>query len=181
MGHNNSRRHALGQHFLKDKTVLANIETAVRDEIDKLSVEKFTLLEVGPGKLALTKHLSAVAQDYSSKFILVEHDRQLEKLITNGLQESDITAELNFFDAASDKMSDLIRAQSAPIFLASNLPYSASSQILAQLCLARQQVLGAVVMVQKELAQRMAAPAGHASRGAFSVFIQSYSQIETLF
>jgi 16S rRNA (adenine1518-N6/adenine1519-N6)-dimethyltransferase len=179
-----TRRHALGQNFLHHKPTIEKIANLVASEMKEASAAGKTsraLLEVGPGKLALTQALAPIASQNEIPLILVERDRYLEEEIRAGAGES----ELHFMDAATEKFTDLIDAlvakQSAPIFFASNLPYSASSQILANLCHRANQISGAVVMVQKEMALRMVAKPGGGDRGSLSLLIQSYFDAEMAF
>ena len=173
-----TRRHALGQNFLHHKPTIEKITTTVKKRILESSSKPKVLLEVGPGKLALTKPLEAIADELKLDLVLVERDRYLEDTIKDGAPN----AELHFMDAATKLFPDLIdrlsEANRTPLFFASNLPYSASSQILANLCHRSRLVSGAVVMVQKELAQRMAAKAGDSARGALSLLIQTYFTVE---
>lgn len=175
-----TRRHALGQNFLHHKPTIEKIAKLVESELAASSRKAKSLLEVGPGKLALTKMIEPVAQAAGLPMILVERDKYLEDDIRGGS-----SAELHFMDAATEKFAELLDALAAegkaPIFFASNLPYSASSQILARLCHRSHLLAGAVVMVQKELAQRMAAPEGNSERGALSLLIQSYFKVRFAF
>lgn len=172
-----TRRHALGQNFLHHKPTIEKIASTVAAAMDASTREAKTLLEVGPGKLALTNALAPLAQKRGIPLVLAERDRYLEDEIREGAKN----AELHFMDAATDRLPQLIdelrAAHRTPIFFASNLPYSASSQILANLCHRTADLSGAVVMVQKELAGRMAAKAGSSDRGAFSLLIQSYFEV----
>lgn len=180
-----TRRQALGQHFLRSKTTIEKILARVEDEIRDGTIAPRAILEIGPGKLAITKELSALAKKLSLPLFLVERDRQLEETIHEGLSGGAASTELHFMDAATEKLPALLTELESrgltPVFVASNLPYSASSQILANLCHELRRVTGCVVMVQKELAQRMAAPPGGSDRGALSLLIQSYFEVVRAF
>src|SRR5581483_446098 len=127
-----TRRHALGQNFLHHQPTILKISTLIEAELTKAATK--TLLEIGPGKLALTKELQVISQNRSLPLILVERDRYLESEIHEGAPK----AETHFMDAATEKLPLLIQelenSNKTPVFIASNLPYSASSQILARLC-----------------------------------------------
>ena len=179
-----TRRHALGQNFLHHKPTIEKIAALVSTEMGyaaQINRAPKSLLEVGPGRLALTLPLLDVAKKHKTPLILVERDRYLEDEIRTGAPE----AELHFMDAAAEKFPALIDELNAkaktPVFFASNLPYSASSQILANLCHRSKQLSGAVVMVQKELAERMKARAGARDRGSLSLLIQSYFEVAAAF
>ena len=180
-----TRRQALGQHFLRDKSVIEKILSQVAIAAEK--VKPTAIVEVGPGDLALTKGLTGIASRLGCPLFLIERDRRLADIIQMGIKENGIGTppEIHFFDAAQDEfLSFFATLQSRGldrVLFASNLPYSASSQILANLCQVATQVLAAVVMVQKELADRMIAPAGGHDRGSFSLLMQSYFQLSQCF
>jgi 16S rRNA (adenine1518-N6/adenine1519-N6)-dimethyltransferase len=172
-----TRQQILGQNFLHHKPTIEKILSAAESVLT--STLPKTLVEVGPGKRAITEGLEALCEKYKLSLALVERDLRLKE----GLEEninSTITS-LHFMDAAKDEFGVLMQNQTAPILFVSNLPYSASSQILAQLCRNVEQLSGAVVMVQKELADRMKAPANTKDRGSFSLMIQSYFSVKVLF
>lgn len=174
-----TRQQVLGQNFLHHKPTIEKIVDLIETELSRSPSR--ALLEIGPGKLALTHGLTEVAQKRSLPLILVERDRYLEETIRQGAPH----AHIHFMDAATEKFSNLLselgQSNQTPVFVASNLPYSASSQILAQLCRRSTLVSGAVVMVQKEMARRMAAAAATPDRGAFSLLIQSYFDVKLAF
>lgn len=179
-----SRRHILGQNFLHHKPTIEKIASLVDARIDTAAQEgrpSRLLLEIGPGKLALTNALARVASERKLPMALVERDRFLEDEIRQGMPDADF----RLMDAASDALpeylDELAAANKTPIFVASNLPYSASSQILANLCHKSHLLSGLVVMVQKELAERMVAEPGTGDRGAFSLLIQSYFELTWAF
>jgi len=179
-----SRQQVLGQNFLKHTPTIEKIITSVRHRLEqdrKRGIAPKAILEVGPGALALTKTLAKIAADEKLDFVIVERDRFLEEGIRTGLPQ----AEVHFFDAATEKLAELfdqLRSRgSTPILFVSNLPYSAASQILAAVCKRIELLSSAVVMVQKEMAQRIIAPEKSEHRGSFSLFMQSYFAPKILF
>ncbi|MBI2606935.1 MAG: hypothetical protein HYW49_12750 [Deltaproteobacteria bacterium] len=171
-----TRRQVLGQNFLRHRPTIEKITQLVDAELSHAVHRPKALLEIGPGGLALTKPLQELASARGLPLVLVERDPRLEDPIRAGATD----AEIHFMDAATEKLGalflDLQARGHAPLFVASNLPYSAGSRILANLChlSGMGMVSGAVVMVQKEVAERMAAPAASRDRGAFSLLIQCY-------
>lgn len=181
-----TRRQVLGQNFLHHRPTIEKIARLVDIEIARATPTggaesgairaTKAVLEIGPGGLALTRPLQRLAGILGLPLVLVERDPYLEDAIRDGAKD----AEIHFMDAAGEKLGalflDLKARACAPIFAVSNLPYSSGTPILANLChLSGMGLLsGAVVMVQKEVALRMAAPAGSRDRGAFSLLIQSY-------
>jgi 16S rRNA (adenine1518-N6/adenine1519-N6)-dimethyltransferase len=176
-----SRRHALGQHFLKDQTVVDRILKMSEKRLDASGAR--SMVEVGPGRMAITYGLAEMASSKGVPLHLVERDRKLEPVLKEGLQG--LEADLRFFDAATETMKELINELAAsgkgPVLFVSNLPYSASSQILARLCEVREHLGGAVVMMQKELAGRLLARPGDRGCGSFSWLMQSYFKNEGSF
>jgi 16S rRNA (adenine1518-N6/adenine1519-N6)-dimethyltransferase len=174
-----TRRQAFGQHFLKDQKVIQRILDATEARIN--AHKPGSLIEVGPGRMAITYGLAALAESKGVPLYLVERDRKLEPVLHEGLEG--VSADLRFFDAASEKMGELIEelAPRGPVLFVSNLPYSASSQILARLCENRRHLCGAVVMMQKELASRLLAKPGGRDRGSFSWLMQSHFKSEGAF
>ncbi len=176
-----TRRQVLGQHFLTSKPTIEKILKVVREQIEKKSIQ--SILEIGPGEMALTRGLLTTGLP----LYILERDQQLEAGLKEGLKESN--SHLFFGDAASDDLLNFYDTiQEHPVLLASNLPYSASSQILAKLCelLWRSKnktptLKALVVMVQKEMALRMCATEKDDARGAFSVLIESYFHSKILF
>lgn len=176
-----TRRHALGQNFLHHKPTIDKIASAVTRELERCAAEgraAKSIVEIGPGKLALTNAISPIATEKDLPLILVERDRLLEEDIREGAPN----AELHYMDAATDALpallDELVAKGLGPVFVASNLPYSAASQILANVCHRSSIVAGAVVMVQKEMAERMVAKPGTGDRGSFSLLIQSYFETD---
>ncbi len=178
-----SRQQVLGQNFLHHKPTIQKITDLVVREMTACTRAPKSILEIGPGGLALTLPLVKVAVDKKLPLVLVERDRHLEEDILADLEDAralntTLPYELHFMDAATDKFKelfiDLEKRGLTPVFVASNLPYSASSQILANLCHLNALISGAVVMVQKEVAKRMASPENDSDRGSFSLLIQTY-------
>lgn len=179
-----SRQQVMGQNFLRHEPTIKKIIDAVKKRLrdDLLRGRKpKTILEIGPGTLALTKLLADIAANEQMKLVIVERDRFLEGVIRGGVPNG----EIHFLDAATEKMlwllDELAKVDGTPVMVVSNLPYSAASQILATLARRIQSITSAVVMVQKEMAQRMVAPEKNKHRGSFSLFVQGYFEPEMLF
>ena len=172
-----TRQQILGQNFLHHKPTIEKILSAA--ELVLNSAPAKTLVEVGPGKRAITEGLELLCEKYKITLALVERDLRLKEGLEENINKT-ITS-LYFMDAAKDEFGTFLQNLSAPILFVSNLPYSASSQILAQLCRNVDQLSGAVVMVQKELADRMKAAVNTRDRGSFSLMIQSYFSVKVLF
>ena len=156
---------SLGQHFLKDQTVIDKIIAALKQD-------EFTrLLEVGPGGGALTKHLIQIP---AIEFKAVELD--LEK----------VTYLSNTFPTIKDKIIhnsflDIEKPFDEPFTVIGNFPYNISTQILFKILEWKDDVPVVIGMFQKEVAQRAASKEGSKVYGVLSVLMQAYYDIEYLF
>ncbi len=156
----------LGQHFLKDENIASKIVEAINPNCDHL-------VEIGPGTGVLTKYLIPLAEE---RLKVIEIDQEsvhyLDK--TYPALNGKILA-TNFLRL------DLKEHFPGTIHIIGNLPYNISSQIFFHILSHRNQVKEVVAMIQKEVAERLAAPAGTKKTGILSVYLQSFYEIEYLF
>jgi 16S rRNA (adenine1518-N6/adenine1519-N6)-dimethyltransferase len=158
-----------GQHFLKDKRTIQRI-------IDALAPEPHeTIVEIGPGAGALTSHLV----DRAGSVVAVEFDNKLEPLL-NEQFGSLPNFRLVMADALVVDFCNEIRPASKARLVA-NLPYNISTAILQRLIEQRACLGELVVMLQREVVERMIAPPGSSDRGYLSVLIETYCETEKLF
>lgn len=155
----------LGQHFLKDMEVARHIA-------ESLTLDGRTdVLEIGPGMGVLTQfllqnpliHLTAVELDGESVEYLHQHYPQL-----------------NVIEADFLKM-DLKSYFSESFCVIGNFPYNISSQIFFKMLENKDSIPCLAGMIQKEVAERIAAPPGSKTYGILSVLMQAYYKIEYLF
>lgn len=132
---------SFGQHFLKDNSVIEKIIAAADPAAFPITVE------VGPGTGALTEALAGVAQ----KLVLLEADRDL----VPRLHERFPRAEIRVGDAAKADYGDI--APNGLWGLVGNLPYNAGNAILMHALMAKNPPEQAVIMVQKEVGERLLA------------------------
>ena len=169
---------AKGQNFLTQSWVPREIAEAAG--IDKSCAgidETCAALEVGPGIGPLTQELCRSAK----KVIAIEVDRSLKPVLAETMAGNE-NLEIIFGDVLKTDIRALVAEEFAglrPVACA-NLPYYITTPILAALLESRA-FESITVMVQKEVAQRIAAPAGKGDYGAFSVFCQYYAVPELLF
>lgn len=160
------RKH-LGQHFLIDPAVIGQMVHAAHVG------RETAVLEIGPGLGVV----SEVLLDISGRLYLVEVDRMLAKRLErrfarfSGVQI--LTADFLRLDLVSN-FSD------ARICVVASLPYQVATPILFRLLDHRQQFPEATVMIQKEVAERVAAGPGTKAYGVLSVLIQLYATVETI-
>ena len=162
---------AKGQNFLTAAWVPERI--AEEAGVD----ETCGVLEVGPGVGPLTKQLCRRA----GKVVAVEVDTSLQPLLAETMAGCD-NLEILFRDILKTDIPALVREEFSGLrpMACANLPYYITTPILAALLESRA-FSSVTVMVQKEVAQRICAPAGKSEYGAFSVFCQYYAEPRLLF
>lgn len=156
---------ALGQHFLTDQNVAKAIVSALKGS--------GPVLEVGPGMGVLTQYLikrpdtelKLVEIDTESVRYLLEHYPG----VASGLYEAD------FLKLPLEKVF------AGDFAVIGNFPYNISSQIFFKILDYRTQVPEVVCMIQKEVAERLAAAPGSKTYGILSVLLQVWYDIEYLF
>ena len=158
----------LGQNFLIDENVVRQIVAAA-----ELS-EADTVLEVGPGIGTLTQGLA----ESKARVVAVELDTRLLPVLATTL---------NGYDNVRVVHGDILKVNimeevGAPSFkVCANLPYYITTPIIFALLEKRLPMERLVAMVQKEVAERMAAQPGGKDYGALSVAIQYYTEPEIAF
>ncbi|MDE5418317.1 16S rRNA (adenine(1518)-N(6)/adenine(1519)-N(6))-dimethyltransferase RsmA [Labilibaculum sp. DW002] len=157
----------LGQHFLKD----LNIAKKIVDSLNGDKVNK--VLEVGPGMGVLTQYL---LPNTNFETHVVEIDTESVAYLKENYPELDgrIIGEdfLRF---------DLSKLFNEPFSVIGNFPYNISSQIFFRVLDFRDQIPEVVCMIQKEVAERMAAKPGCKAYGILSVLMQAFYDIDYLF
>ncbi len=157
----------LGQHFLKDLSIAKDIADTV-DECPGLPI-----LEVGPGMGVLTQFLmekgrevKVVELDFESVAYLRENFPALEGNII----------EDDFLKLKLEKLFD-----GRPFVLTGNYPYNISSQIFFKMLDYKDLIPCCTGMIQKEVAERLAARPGSKTYGILSILIQAWYKVEYLF
>ena len=159
---------ALGQHFLNDKSIAAKIVSSLR--VDGIH----HVIEVGPGMGALTPMLLQEKR-FETRFVEVDPDAAayLET------QFPEIKGKLVLADFLRFPVDHYFGDH--PVAIIGNFPYNISSQIFFKVLDHRSQVKEVVGMLQKEVAERIAAPPGSKTYGITSVLLQAFYDIEYLF
>ena len=176
-----ARKPKLGQHFLTDDSAALRIVDALGD------VSQSTVLEIGPGRGVLTSILAKRAR----KLIAIELDRVMAAhfrmkfaLYPNvEVIEGDVLAvdfSTLFGPRPGSSRPGLVQTPD-PVPVVGNLPYYITSDILLRLFEFRQCFSTIVIMVQKEVADRLAASPGNADYGLLSATAQLYGKVEKLF
>lgn len=154
---------SLGQHFLVDSNVLGNIMAAAdvgRDDY---------VVEVGPGIGALTVELAEAA----GRVLAIEFDRKLIAVLEAALSQAGHTDNVEIVRADALKVSlrevtDQMPGK-MPGKMVSNLPYNIAAPLLIEYVSAYPEIRTYVVMVQREIGERILAQPGHADYGSFTV------------
>jgi 16S rRNA (adenine1518-N6/adenine1519-N6)-dimethyltransferase len=159
----------LGQNFLRDQSAIARIGAALGD------VSRQNVIEIGPGEGAITRALTERACHVTA----IEVDHELAIALRAYLPSEKLTVieqdvlQFNFADAAAQAGHKL------PVV--GNLPYYITSPILLRLAKNHASLDRAVLMVQREVADRVVAEPGSRDYGLLSVTVQMYGPVERLF
>jgi len=157
-----------GQHFLCDPAVARRIVEAA--ELGPRSV----VLEIGPGLGALTDELAARA----GRLYLVEIDPGLATRLA-AQHANDPRVCVVAGDVLSLPLGELVSEPSVTVV--ANLPYNIALPVLFRLLDLRARFSRAVVMLQREMAARLAARAGSADYGITSVLLQAFAEVRVAF
>ena len=157
----------LGQHFLTD----LDIASRIADTVDE--VKDIPVLEVGPGMGVLTQFLMKKNRELK----VVEIDRESVEFLNKnftGLQGKIIEE-----DFLKMNLSDTFEGQQ--FVLTGNYPYNISSQIFFKMLEYKELIPCCTGMIQKEVAERMAAAPGSKAYGVLSILVQAWYDVEYLF
>jgi len=161
----------LGQNFLRHPSAAEKIVGLARLAPDD------TVLEIGAGLGALT----IPAARSAARVIAVETDRRITgllkaEILAAGLENVQIVAK----DILTLDMAGLVAEGAGRAVVMGNLPYHISSQVLVRLIQARRHIHHAVLMFQKELAQRLMAPVGTKAYGRLTVMLDYCADVQPL-
>lgn len=157
---------ALGQNFLIDGNIIEKI-------IGAADIQNKNILEIGPGFGVLSHRLS----EKGKKLLLVEMDRRLEPVLKEVLADRD-NVEIIFSDVLKLDLHRVLKERfgGEKVNVVANLPYYVTTPILAHLLEDNLPIESITVMVQKEVAKRMAAKANTKDYGSLSLLVQYYTQ-----
>lgn len=172
-------RKSLGQNFLIDRHIADKIVAAADLSSADLAVE------IGPGLGALTTRAAGIA----GKVLAVEIDRGLLRALAEVLSGLENTVVVIQGDALEIDFDHLVWEQTGGVFgrggkqykLLANLPYYITSPLLLRLLREYNNFSLMVIMVQLEVAARLAAAPGSKDYGALSVAVQYYTEVKLLF
>ena len=170
--HGFSFKKSLGQNFLTEPNILQKIVATA--EIDKGT----NVIEVGPGIGALTEHLARAAHqvlafEIDDRLIPVLADTLSPydnvKVVHNDILKVNLQQETAYFD------------QEGPIKVVANLPYYITTPIMMHILASDLAVAEMVVMMQREVADRISAKPGTKAYGSLSIAVQYYMEASTAF
>lgn len=157
---------SLGQNFLKDETILKRIADSIETQEDDF------IIEIGPGKGALTKYLLQKKGD----FLAYEIDERM-KPILNSLSTSIIYDDF----LRRNLKEDLAKFHYNQLFVIANIPYYITTPILEHIISSNIEVDSMTLLVQREVADRFAAKPKSKDYGYFTVFLNYYFEVTKLF
>ncbi len=158
-----------GQNFLVDNGVVNKIINAVDPQSNE------TVIEIGPGRGALTSQLIGKA----GRVIAIEFDRDLLPELRKQFNDAE-NFQLVEANALTVNFCELIQPAGSARVVA-NLPYNIGTAILQRLIDERRCITEMTLMLQREVADRIAAEPGSSERGFLSVLVEAYCEAEKLF
>ncbi|MEN2766732.1 16S rRNA (adenine(1518)-N(6)/adenine(1519)-N(6))-dimethyltransferase RsmA [Ornithinibacillus xuwenensis] len=163
---------SLGQNFLIDVNVLKNI-------IGHAGIDETTgTIEIGPGIGALTEQLAI----HSDKVVAFEIDQRLLPILQDTLADYD-NINIIHADILQADVKEVIKhnfPDGQQIHIVANLPYYITTPILMKLLRERLPVGSITVMIQKEVADRMAAKPNTKSYGSLTIAVQYYTEAKVV-
>lgn len=158
---------SLGQNFLIDGNIVRKIVSEANITKDDY------VLEIGPGMGTLTEELAINAK----KVVAVELDKKLLPILDETLEPYD-NVEIVYGDILKIDVNNLIEEKlgGGPVKVVANLPYYVTTPIIGKLIEDNLNLDSIIVMVQKEVAERMSAKPGSKSYGSLSIFVNFYCE-----
>ncbi len=161
---------SFSQNFLiSDRAFGAIVDATVRTSQD-------WVVEIGAGLGTLTARLAERVSE--GKVIALELDRDMVAVLRAELSIPNV--EIEETDAMRYDLAAVATRHGGPIAVCGNLPYQIASQLMFRVIEARTSVTHAVMMIQKEMADRLIAPPGGKDYGALGVMIRTYADITSV-
>ena len=159
-------KRSLGQNFLVDVNAQRRIAEAISPSPDD------EVMEIGPGPGALTRHLAGRVR----RLVLVELDNQLAARLAEEYG-ADPSVEVIHRDVLQVPLEE-VSADPAALKVIGNIPYNITTPILFSLLERRPRPAQIVLMVQREVADRILAPHGSKAYGALAVGVRALADVE---
>ncbi|MCO6019275.1 MULTISPECIES: 16S rRNA (adenine(1518)-N(6)/adenine(1519)-N(6))-dimethyltransferase RsmA [Carnobacterium] len=171
--HGFSLKKSLGQNFIIDPNILVNIVAAAGLTKD------VNVVEVGPGIGALTEHLARA----SKEVIAFEIDDRLLPVLADTLSPYD-NVSIVHSDVLKANLKEVLAEKidlAEPLMVVANLPYYITTPIIMYFLESEVRIDALVIMMQKEVAERITARPGTKAYGSLSIAIQYYMEAEIAF
>lgn len=159
---------SLGQNFLQDENILKNIANSITTKTNDL------IIEIGPGKGALTKYL----KEKNSFLICYEIDERMKEILKK-LEDNKTKIIFNDFLQA-DIINDSQEFTYENIYIIANIPYYITTPIIKKV-IKQEKLKSMTLLIQKEVAERLTAKPGSKSYGSLTVYLNYYFNINYLF
>ncbi|MBU3069063.1 16S rRNA (adenine(1518)-N(6)/adenine(1519)-N(6))-dimethyltransferase RsmA [Aestuariicella sp. G3-2] len=168
-------RKRFGQNFLEDDNIIRRIVKSISPKAED------NLVEIGPGKGAITEQLLASCPTLN----VVELDRDLIPILLSQFIASYPDFRIHQTDALKFDFATLLQdaqgESKGPLRIVGNLPYNISTPLIFHLLSYQADVKDMHFMLQKEVVDRMAAQPGEKAYGRLGVMVQYYCKVENLF
>lgn len=160
---------SLGQNFLHDSNIIEKI-------INLSEVDKDTfVIEIGPGEGALTKELAKSC----GELICFEIDKRLE-LTLSKIEKDFNNVKIVYDDFLNINIDDYINRNYKKLYVVANLPYYITTPIIMKLIESKRMIDKIVIMIQKEVAERLGASPGTRQYNSLSAYISYYYNVNKL-
>ena len=160
----------LGQHFLKDLDIARQIAFTIP------TCEPTSVLEVGPGMGVLTQFLLELGHDTT----VAEIDSESVEYLTAAYPQMAAEGRIMECDFLKTDLNKVVAGET-PFCVIGNYPYNISSQIFFHVLEYKDRIVCCSGMLQREVAERLAAKPGTKARGILSVLLQAWYDVEYLF
>ncbi len=168
--HSATPRHRLGQNFLHDHNQIRKLLTAA--EVSRGAV----VLEIGPGTGTLTEELVAAG----ASVVACEIDPMMASIVESRIGRAIVLVQGDCLDHGRDLNPQIVAALAErPFKLVANLPYQVASPVIAIL-VTSPACEGQFVTIQKEVADRLAAPPGGKDYGPLGILVQAMAHVELI-
>ena len=167
----------LGQHFLKDLTIAQQIANTLQVAVPADENSKIRVLEIGPGMGVLTQFL---IQDPHYDTTAIEIDRESVAYLKERFRDQ-LTDSLHLIEGDFLRLNLNELYPEGQFCVIGNYPYNISSQIFFKVLDYKDRIPVCAGMIQKEVAERLAAKPCCKAYGILSVLMQAYYDIEYLF
>lgn len=165
---NISAKKSLGQNFLKDNNILKKIANSLETKENDL------IIEIGPGKGALTKHLKAKG----SYLICYEIDERMREILK---PLEDAKTKIIFQDFLKSNIeNDIQNIDYHNLYIIANIPYYITTPIIKHI-INLKKLKSMTLLVQKEVAKRLSAKPKSKAYGSLTVYLNYYFDIHYLF